>query len=86
MEDEKLQKQIDHIEKTVDIIARAVVSGFDEIKKDFATKADMNIGFEQVNGKIEGLHRRMDAELEQKRLIEDRVSKIEVKVFPSLTK
>ena len=46
----------------------------------------MDEGFDGVNGKIEGLHRRMDAELEQKRVVEDRVSKIEVVVSPVLAK
>ncbi len=38
--------------------------------------------FEQVNGKIDGIHRRIDAELEQRKLLEDRVSKVEAEVFP----
>jgi uncharacterized protein YoxC len=81
-----LVKKTAHIEETVDVLARSVAEGFEGMQKEFATKADMNIGFEQVNGKIEGLHRRMDAELEQKRVLGDRVSKIEVKVFPALAK
>ncbi|MDO8518300.1 MAG: hypothetical protein Q7S26_03360 [bacterium] len=35
MEDKKLQKQIDHIEETVDIIARAVANGFGAVEKEF---------------------------------------------------
>ena len=38
--------------------------------------------FEGTNGKIEGLHRRIDAELEQRKLLEDRVSKVEAEAFP----
>ncbi len=78
-----LVKKTAHIEETVDVLARSVAEGFKEVGEKFE-KVDQQ--FEGVNGKIEGLHRRMDAELEQKRVVEDRVSKIEIKVFPALAK
>ncbi|OGC86251.1 hypothetical protein A3D70_01550 [Candidatus Adlerbacteria bacterium RIFCSPHIGHO2_02_FULL_54_18] len=81
-----LAKVVTATSKAVDDLTAAVAQGFVHMETTMATKAEMNTGFEGVNGKIEGLHRRMDAELEQKRTIEDRVSKIEIEVFPSLAK
>ncbi len=91
MEEEKLQKQISHIEETVDILARAVAQGFESITSEFAkvrtemkggfalaaTKVEMNQGFEGVNGKVDGVHRRIDAELERTLQLESRVVKVE---------
>ena len=79
--------------KAVDDLTAAVAQGFVHMEATMATKVELgalekkvDTGFEGVNGKIEGVHRRMDAELEQKRVLEDRVSKIEVVVFPALAK
>ena len=88
-----LTKVVTATSKAVDDLTAAVAQGFSHMEATMATKVELaalekkvDTGFEGVNGKIEGLHRRMDAELEQKRVLEDRVSKIEVVVFPSLAK
>lgn len=85
-----LTKVVTATSKTVDDLTAAVAKGFAHMEATMATKVELaalekkvDYGFEGVNGKIEGLHRRMDAELEQKRLVEDRVSKIEAEVFPA---
>jgi uncharacterized protein YoxC len=78
MNEEKIQKQIDHIEETVDTLARAVAQGFENITNEFVkVRTEMNTGFEGVNGKIDGLHRRIDAELERTLQLETRVVKVE---------
>ncbi len=73
MVEEKLQKQINHIEETVDIIARAVAEGFAHVEEQF----------EQVSGKIDGRGRRIDGEVEKIAQIETRVRKVEEVVFPA---
>ncbi len=78
-----LAKTVGVTGKSVDDLTLAVAQGFAKTEERFE---NIDQQFEGANGKIEGLHRRMDAELEQKRVVEDRVSKIEVVVFPSLAK
>jgi len=87
MDEKKIQDQINHVEKTVDIIARAVAEGFEEMRDEFKkVRGEVGAGFEAANGKIDGLHRRIDSELERTMQIETRVTKLEVEVFPELAK
>jgi len=44
----------------------------------------MKEGFGGVNGKIDGLHRRIDAEVDHRIQFDIRVQKVEEKVFPKL--
>ena len=48
--------------------------------------ASVDVRFEQVNGKIDGIGRRIDSELERTMQIETRVTKLEIEVFPELAK
>ena len=82
-----LTQQVGGLDKNLDALALATAENFERVGNNFERiEKKMDEGFDGVNGKIEGLHRRMDAELEQKRVVEDRVSKIEVVVFPVLAK
>jgi len=91
-----MEKRLDKIDKNIADLIEITIAVRDrlvDVEEKMATKVNLaalekkvDEGFEGVNGKIEGLHRRMDAELEQKRVVEDRVSKIEIKVFPALAK
>jgi len=81
------------VEKDIRDLTEIVVSIKDYMVENMATKAEMNAGFasvdvrfEQVNGKIDGIGRRIDSELERTLQLEDRVSKVEVEVFPELAK
>ena len=54
--------------------------GFDKFDKQ------MGEGFEKVNGKLDGINRRIDNEADQRVELGLRVEKIEVKIFPELSK
>lgn len=46
----------------------------------------MDEGFEGVNGRIDGINRRIDSEADQRVELGLRVEKVEAKVFPELSK
>ena len=69
-----MDEKLDKIQKSIDDLTEIVVAVTHRIG-EVETKVD--VGFEQVNGKIDGLHRRIDAELERTLQLETRVVKIE---------
>ena len=82
-----MQEQINHIEKTVDIIARAVAEGFGqvdgelkEIRETMATKTNIKELRQEMIGKDAGINRRIGDELERHMKLEDRVTKVEIEV------
>ncbi len=90
-----MQKQLDHIAEVVDGLALAVAKGFEDVKQELRgemkvgfDKLDkkMDEGFEGVNGKIDGINRRIDNEADQRVGLGLRVEKVEAKVFPELSK
>ncbi len=76
--------KLDKIQKSIDDLTVAVAQGFLSIEERMATKVElaaleqkMETSFEGVNGKIDGVHRRIDAELERTLTIEGRLVKVE---------
>ncbi len=87
-----LDEKTTHLGAAVDDLASAVAKGFADVEERMATKEDlaatekrleakMDVGFEQVAGKIDGLGRRIDNEVENRAQIETRVRKVEEVVF-----
>jgi len=90
-----MQKQINHIAEVVDGLALAVAKGFEDVKQELRGEMkvgfdkfdkQMGEGFEKVNGKLDGINRRIDNEADQRVELGLRVEKIEVKIFPELSK
>lgn len=84
-----LAEKTSQTDKNVEDILEIVVSMKSYMESDLATKAElselekkMDTGFEEVNGKIDGLNRRIDNEVENRAQIETRVRKVEEAVFP----
>lgn len=79
-----MDEKLDKIQKSIDDLTAAVAQGFLSVEERMATKEELksleqkvDTGFEGVNGKIDGLHRRIDAELERTLQLESRVVKVE---------
>jgi chromosome segregation ATPase len=92
-----MSEQLSKLEKNVGDILEIVVSMKGYIENNLVTKEElskelnslekklekrMDTGFEEVNGKIDGLNRRIDNEAENRAQIETRVRKVEEAVFP----
>ncbi len=92
-----MNEQLSKLEKNVADVLEIVVSMKDYMEKNLVTKVElseelnslekklekrMDVGFEEVNGKIDGLGRRIDNEVENRAQIETRVRKVEEVVFP----
>lgn len=77
LREQKLNERFNRIEKNIDDLIEIV----GVIKDNMATKADLREGLDQVReelgGKIDGIHRWMETEVEERKKLEDRVSKVE---------
>jgi hypothetical protein len=87
----QIDERFKHVDEVVDTLARSVKQGFDDIRSEMATKVELNQlsgemtqGFEGVNGRLDGINRRIDNEAEQRVELGLRVEKVEAKVFPEL--
>lgn len=93
-----LAEKTSQTDKNVEDILEIVVSMKGYIENNLVTKEGlseeleslekklekrMDVGFEEVNGKIDGLGRRIDNEVEHRAQIETRVRKVEEVVFPA---
>ena len=93
-----MNEQLSKLEKNVADVLEIVVSMKDYMEKNLVTKVElseelnslekklekrMDVGFEEVSGKIDGLGRRIDNEVENRAQIETRVRKVEEVVFPA---
>ncbi len=88
-----MSEQLSKLEKSVEDVLEIVVSMKDYMEKNLVTKAELSeelnslekridVRFEEVNSKIDGLGRRIDNEVENRAQIETRVRKVEEAVFP----
>jgi hypothetical protein len=64
-------KKLEKIERILEDLAAATARNFRTIEEKLETE------FEGLNGKMEGVHRRIDAELERHAALESRVTKLE---------
>ena len=93
-----MSEQLSKLEKSVEDVLEIVVSMKGYIENNLVTKEElskelgslekklekrMDVGFEEVNSKIDGLNRRIDNEVENRAQIETRVRKVEEVVFPA---
>jgi len=92
---DELKTQLDRIEKVVGTLAEkttrlegavddltaAVAKGFAGIEERMATKIELAEVEERLGGKIDGVNRRIDAEVDKRVEIETHVRKLETAVF-----
>ena len=77
------EEQFKRLEKSIEKFAQTVSEEIADVREEIGgLRQEMQNGFTAVGSKVDGVHQRLDEELDKRKQLDVKVTRIEKKVFP----